>query len=338
MKPDEICLQESIRFLEAFSKNQPRDFMARMLRHNYAQATLIHHPHPAALKPADIQRKTNALIDHLWGSIDACRHHPENLFAALRRLSRSAVHPAPCWFPEFCEAYDHYKHHTKLPRRMLQLRPLIQGPAFCDIGCGGGDWLLYAKHHHEAIREAIGIDTLDWRSAQVAGEIDFLPLDFSDPATVSPRRFDSATCLAVLHHVCPTRLAVFLRGIATTLRPGGFLVVEEDTLLDADDLRHPLLSEKQMQSLRREQPFFDEYLSMPLEQQSAVLILIDLLGNSLSVGVPDMPFPFGFRRLTDWVDLFTSSGFRLVRIIPAGFVAGNFNQSAHVFFQMERLP
>lgn len=337
MKSDDICLRESTRFLNAFAQIRPRNFMSHLLRRNYATAILTHHPRAASIDSGEIQRKADNLIDCLWASVESCQSRPADLFSVLRRLSRSATPQSACWFPEFCEAYDHYKHHTKLPRRMSQLHDLIPGPSFCDIGCGGGDWLLYAKHHHDSIREAVGIDTLDWRSEEVAGEIDFLPLDFSDPKTVSPRLFDSATCLAVLHHVPPERITVFLRGIATALRPGGWLVVEEDTLLDESDLRHPLLPRHAIQPLLEEQPFFEEYLSMPPEQQLAVLIMIDLLGNSLSVGVPDMPFPFGFRHLSDWVNLFTTSGFHVRQIIPAGFVAGNFNQSVHVFFQMERL-
>lgn len=336
MKTNETSLQESVQFLTSFSHAHARNLVGRILRHNYAEGIFTHHPKADTLNKEEIQQKTDRLIDWIWKSIESCGSDPHTLFPVLRRLSRSAVPSSPVWFPEFSDAYHHYKHSTKLPRRMHQLGTLIQGPSFCDIGCGGGDWLLYAVRHHPSIREAVGIDVLDWRSEEVAGEIDFLELDFSKPKTVSPREFDSATCLAVLHHVVPNRIRTFLHGVSTALRPGGVLVVEEDVLLDASDIRHELLPAAPLQSLREAQPFFDEYLKLPVDQQYDVLVLIDLLGNALSVGVPDMPFPFGFRRLSVWLDLFMAAGFRIRRLIPAGFVAGNFNQSAHIFFQMER--
>lgn len=336
MKSDSTAIEESSRFLQAFSNARARDFVNRLLRHNYTHGILTHHPNIATLNPATIQTNVDRLIDEIFHTIAAHQHHPEHLFPALRALSRSARPPSPVWFPEFGEAYDHYKHVNKLPRRMRQLENLIRGPALCDVGCGGGDWLLYARKNHPDIQQATGIDILDWRSPDAAQEIDFLQLDFADPKTVSPSLFDSATCLAVLHHVQPDRITTFLRGVATAIRPGGRLIVEEDVLLTPDDQQHPLLPQERMHALREHQPFFDEYLNLAPEHQFPVLVLIDLLGNSLSVGVPDMPFPFGFLRLTEWIALFSTCGFQVQQIIPAGFVTGNFNQSAHIFFQMER--
>jgi hypothetical protein len=62
---------------------------------------------------------------------------------------------------------------------------------------------------------------------------------------------------------------------------------------------------------------------------------MDLLENSLSVSVPEMAFPFGFRTLSEWIDIFTANGFILNRVQVLGFQEGNFNRQCHMLFILD---
>jgi hypothetical protein len=88
--------------------------------------------------------------------------------------------------------------------------------------------------------------------------------------------------------------------------------------------------------MRKKQPTLDHYLGLSAKDQKDVATIIDFLANSLSVGVPSMAFPFGFRSLSDWVRIFDQNGFSLNRIKVLGFQKGNFNQQCHLLFILDK--
>jgi len=85
-----------------------------------------------------------------------------------------------------------------------------------------------------------------------------------------------------------------------------------------------------------DQPLLDEYVSLDLQSQRDFTILNDYLANALSVGVPEMPFPFGFHTVTDWLEIFSRNGFILNKLNILGFQPGNFNQACHVHFVLDK--
>jgi len=84
-----------------------------------------------------------------------------------------------------------------------------------------------------------------------------------------------------------------------------------------------------------DQPLLEEYLGLDEQTQRDFTILNDYLANALSVGVPHMPFPFGFRTIPEWIEIFSRNGFDLNRIKVYGFQTGNFNQVCHVHFILD---
>jgi SAM-dependent methyltransferase len=242
------------------------------------------------------------------------------------------------WFPEFNEAYENYKHQRKLQIKLEQLKPFLRTGAFADIGCGGGDLVSYLKENYGKFSSYTGIDVMDWRSEPVREKIDFRVFNFAHPEGPLADKFDFATCMAVIHHVGrdeSSRLH-FLRNIRESLQPDGLLLVEEDVILPSAEIAAHSSYQQETGHLRKDQPLYGEYLDLEPQEQEHVLIIIDLLANSLTVGVPDMDFPFGFLSIDAWVRLFRKAGYVPEKIQITGFVRGTFNRSSHVIYLLRR--
>ncbi|MFP4367794.1 MAG: hypothetical protein ACLFQA_11935, partial [Bacteroidales bacterium] len=80
------------------------------------------------------------------------------------------------------------------------------------------------------------------------------------------------------------------------------------------------------------QPLFAEFVKLPEEDQRDITILIDIISNALCGGVPQMAFPFGFRSLNQWMDIFSRNDYIKKEIEVLGYVDGSFNRSGHVLF------
>lgn len=328
---------EAFSFLSSFNNQAARDFVRELMKKNYAGAVLEHHPFPYRLYRDEVREKCNFLVDHIFEEINALGD-PRDLFSLFSRLSRNSEERKEVWFDAFLEAYENYKHRTKLESRYQQLRPFVYGPSYCDVGCGGGDLVAYMKKHHPGIEEAAGIDVLDWRSDSVRDKIDFQMLDLTKPEVSSRKKYDTLTCLAVLHHIDNRNgsLQYFLRNMKTAMKENGRLVIEEDVILPDEEIGSDQSIKAQINRTRSHQPMFDRFLHFDRQTQRDIITLIDFLSNSLVVGVPDMPFPCSFQTLSGWRVLFEEKGFTIDEIKVEGFVPHRFNQSSHVIFVLRK--
>lgn len=328
-------LQVAHDFFTAFGNIAARQFARDIMIENYTLAIMKHHPAATSLKEESIRAKCQTLVDTVFRRLEDIQYKPQFMYDVIKTMSRSAEDTEGIWFQEFHDAYNQYKHTNKLETRDQILFPHVVGDSLVDIGCGGGDQVADLKSRHpEQLRRVAGIDVLNWKTDGL--DIQYRVLDFSKPGTVSREKWDTGMLLAVLHHAGKTdqEIATFLQGAKTAV--GKVLIVEEDVLVSPKDQRRsdiPGLEE--MSSKREEQPQLDRYLKLDQESQRAATTLTDLLGNSLSVGVPEMAFPFGFRSVSEWVDLFTANGFSLNKVKVPGFQKGNFNQQCHVHFILD---
>jgi hypothetical protein len=147
-----------------------------------------------------------------------------------------------------------------------------------------------------------------------------------------------ATCMAVLHHVGDndeSRLQ-FLGNIRNSLNSSGRLLIEEDVILPKEEISASADYHEQVEALKKVQPLYPEYLALSGMEQEHALVLIDLLANALTVGVPDMDFPFGFKTIEGWKRLFMEAGYTVEKVQINGFVNGTFNRSSHVVYLLGR--
>lgn len=327
-------IQEARTFLKAFQNRNANLFVQLMMRQNYVEAIIEHHPDSASIDKGLVRKKCNVLVDGIFSQIEKIKDRPGELIPLFRKLSRSNPDKDSMWFIEFNEAYQNYRHNRKLTKRLKQLKPFLEGNSFCDIGCGGGDLIVFIKKNFPQFTEYAGIDVLDWRTDLVKEEINFQMLDFKQPGMKSLVRYDTLTCLAVLHHVGNTEeeISIFLNNIRTAIHTNGKLIVEEDVILPRHQTDPNDDYSSQLNTLATQQPLFGEFLKLDEEEQRAVIILIDFLANCLSVGVPDMAFPCGFKTIDEWTGIFIKNNFKVEEVKVQGFVEGNFNRSPHVFF------
>lgn len=332
-------LDEVHTFFTSFINIKARKFVQTIMKKNYTEAIMLHHPAPNMVIQAEVARKCQHLVDSAFQRIEKLQTSPEELFPLFAQLSRSNEPRDEIWFDEFLQAYQLYKHQRKLFRRYDKIKEYLQGSSYCDIGCGGGDFIAFLKHHHESFQQLAGIDVMDWRTEAVKEEIGFQILDFSQPDTFSEIKYDTMSCLAVLHHVGNTDEAqgIFLQNIRNSLAEGGRLIIEEDVILPEDELRQNQMYQEQIQHRMSQQSILSEFLKFDYATQKDCIILIDFLANALAVGVPEMAFPCGFRSIEEWIKLLENNGFELADVKIAGFVAGNFNQSSHVYFVLNKI-
>ena len=327
-------LQEARIFLNSFRKKSTQEFLFPFLLENYSDAIQTYYP-GEKLSPEHIHEKTRTLLNSVFSDLE--KINPDELFSWFHQKSRNHSPRDPIWFPEFMEAYAHYKHKQKLANRYQTLKPFLKGSTYCDVGCGGGDLVAHLLSMHPEFESAAGIDILDWRSPEVKERIDFQMLDFTKQGVSSRASYDTLTCLAVLHHTGTSAESMvnFLCNVKTAMRPGSVLIIEEDVILPSDEYEshHEVLI--QIEQLKKEQPFLEGFLALSSEEQRDIIISIDFLANCLSVGVPEMPFPCGFQSLEQWLEIFNTTGLKVREVRIQGFVKNNFNQSSHVFFILE---
>lgn len=331
--------QEEIReFLMAYRDGRARGLVQDMMTLHYTEAVMMHHPDPSLLGEDWIKERTTHLCSFIFNKLDGITEQPDKLPELLLRLSRGTIPQDSLWFKEFNEAYENYKHQRKLQIKMKQLSPFMAGGAYADIGCGGGDLAAYLKTHYPGFTSCTGIDVMDWRTESVKDAILFRVFDYSRPQGPAPGPFDFATCMAVLHHVGKDDMSRirFLQNVRRSMHPSGRLLVEEDVILPAEEIAAIDTYREQAEMLSREQPLFAEYLSLSPGTQKHVLILIDLLANALTVGVPAMEVPFGFKSIEGWARLFYESGLKVEFTRINGFVEGTFNRSSHVVYLLSR--
>ncbi|WKN32363.1 class I SAM-dependent methyltransferase [Porifericola rhodea] len=332
-------LKEAHTFLNSFLNTDARNFVRTVMTKNYAHAIQVHHPQPKFLNNTLVSSKCHHLVDSTFQRIAQIQSSPEKLFPLFAQLSRKQSEKDAIWFDEFTSAYQAYKHQHKLRSRYEKIRSFLKGSSYCDVGCGGGNFAAFLQRKHPLFKRVAGIDTMDWRTETIKDEIDFQVLDFSQVDTASSISYETMSCFAVLHHVGNTDAAqgVFLRNLYNSLAPGGRLIVLEDVILPKEELANlPYLSE-QISHLCSQQAILADFLNLDAHTQRDCIVLIDFLANALAVGVPDMPFPCGFRTLKSWVDFFPRYGFALAKVKIAGFVPTNFNQSSHVYFVLDKL-
>jgi SAM-dependent methyltransferase len=325
-------IDESETFLTAYNNITARNMVKTMLIDNYSRAVILHHP-KGGLSINVIGQKCSRMIDYIFDRIEEVKYMPEKLFPLFEHLSRNSPRRDDIWCSEFTESYDNYKHKVKLIRRYDLIKGFLNGNTYCDVGCGGGDLAFYVKKHSPTISLSAGIDVVDWRTECLKKEIDFMLMDLSARGTVSSRQFDTVTCLAVLHHISSSDedMSVFLLNLRSTLKKNSTLIIEEDVIITREIQDNPEFVHD-VQFLKTTQYYFKEYSALGEKDQMDVLILIDFLANCLSIGVPQMAFPCGFRSIENWMNLFTTNLFRVNEVRIHGFVPGNFNQSAHAAF------
>ena len=325
-------------FSHAFSNKVAREFVHKTMIDHYVEAILFHHPLKNQLNASDIKNKVTLLVDHIFTKLEPTISEPSELYELLLKLGRKNPNRDSQWFAEFDQAYDYYKQHGKLPSIGLFLVPNLTGyQSIIDFGCGDGEIAVYLRRLL-GLPQISGVDILDWRSDKnrMDQAFKFYQHDFSD-SKIPPEIpvHEIGIMHAMLHHVSrdPEKIIGYLQNAKQIISQK--ILVVEDVLYSPEDNKASLQGMETLQIAARSQPHFAKYLNLSLEEQKAVIIILDLLSNSLAMGVPEMNFPFGAQRLTDWITIFEKSGLKVKEIKVLGFQEHLFHRMSQCLFILE---
>ena len=330
--------ETAIELFKAFNNPDARKFVLWTMQKNYLEGILYHHPNASTLDHEAIKSKVQILIKVIFSELLSISDNPESLYSLLIQLGRKVDNRQDFWFQEFDEAYDNYKSQSKLPI-MLDIfsNQLATLNSVIDIGCGGGDFINFIAQKYPKI-QAAGADVLDWRSQSVQDEqlFDFYLRDFNKSDSELPDSYDAGILHAVLHHISSDDavLISYLQNIAVSVNS---LLVVEDILYAQDDLKLDIKGIESIDTCRKEQGDFNQFLELDINTQRDIIIILDLLSNSLAIGVPDMNFPFGARRLTDWKNIFKNAGFKITSMKCLGFQPNLFHRMSQTYLVLEKL-
>ena len=110
------------------------------------------------------------------------------------------------------------------------------------------------------------------------------------------------------------------------------MIIEEDVILPGYQVTTNPNVSLQVERLSEIQPLFSEFVKLTEEVQRDITIIIDIISNALCGGVPQMAFPFGFRSLNQWIEIFSLNNYKIEDIEVLGYADVVFNRSGHVLF------
>ncbi len=222
----------------------------------------------------------------------------------------------------FNRIYHQYKAQTKPETDFQQLQKLLPGKRVLDYGCGSG---YLAARLAKGGYKVFTADVLDYRYEE-ARSLPFVQMSSPTDLPYADGSVDVALVQAVLHHIDPSDLPVVLQRLGTIAQ---YALIKEDTYGLPNQLEG-------LTETLKTQPLLRTFVTLPLEAQRQVLVLIDFFSNAIAQGLPQMNMPFEFKTVTEWQQILLNNGFRVNKTLLAGFERGRMHMSCHVWLLCER--
>jgi 2-polyprenyl-3-methyl-5-hydroxy-6-metoxy-1,4-benzoquinol methylase len=232
-------------------------------------------------------------------------------------------HDSSFWFNDI---YKQYKLYIRPQKDLSLIKRHIKGKKVLDFGSGGG-YLALAMH--KAGFNVYTADVLDYRIPDAVA-LPFVKMKNPLDVPFNNDSFDTVIVKTVLHHVDAKNLSMLVRKL---VRVGKRIIVEEDTY-DVPSYVSGL--EKGL----KEQPFLKEFLEMPKKTQLESLSLLDYFANAIvlgSFGVPEINFPFQFKTVEEWKQMFESAGAKLTNASLFGFSNGKMHKNCQAWMTFDRI-
>ena len=223
----------------------------------------------------------------------------------------------------FNRIYHQYKTQTKPETDFQQLQKLLPGKRVLDYGCGSG---YLAARLAKGGYKVFTTDVLDYRYEE-ARRLPFVQMASATDIPYPDNSTDVALVQAVLHHINPSDLPLVIQRLGKIAR---YALIKEDTYGLPNDLEG-------LAEMLTTQPLLGTFVSMPLEVQHQVLVLIDFFSNAIAQGIPEMNMPFEFKTVSEWEQVLLHNGFKVSKTVLAGFEPGRMHKSCHVWLLCERV-
>jgi len=222
-------------------------------------------------------------------------------------------------------AYRKYKEDTKYSGTYSHIRSCVEdvpdGGVIADIGCG--DMALsreIAKNKPKIT--VIGTDIFPQQQPELSN-VRYVhqtePLHIPD---IKDGSVDVVVMNAMLHHVPDRDVATLLDEIRRILKPGGRLVLIEDTLsVDKDLLAEDMLMDREMT-----RKFADLVSKHGTDFAKGFLAFNDWYANHLVHRWYRMPVPYSLHTMEEWEVIMKKSGYMTSRMQYYGFPEKSFHK------------
>lgn len=213
------------------------------------------------------------------------------------------------WFP------DEYKEYRNGRARndIGQVLEFIKGSKkVLDFGCGAsylGQILLnHVDEVHSTDVEKYGtrkVKTLNFKKMNS-------PTDIQYPDNY----FDAVFANHVFHHIDPENLPIVIDRLSSI---GKRMIVKEDILLDSTQDLGRIKHLKQND--------LNQFVQLGEVTQREILITIDYFANVIGQGILNMNMPFQFKKIDNWLQVFSKGGWEVAQVIVKGMDAEKLHKS-----------
>lgn len=261
-----------------------------------------------------------AMVAAIFQKLVACCHSEEEFAAALKDIRARILRTDDPDF-WFTQDYRRYKREVKPLLRFAQVKPWLVGRRVLDFGCGDGKLagLLHRQEYQVSLT-----DVVDYRAADACA-LPFVRME--DPGIVPflDRSFDTALVFSTLHHVDFADLSPVMSGLRRVARR---VVVEEECYA------LPLALAGLAATLARDE-LLREFVALAPADQLAYLMFLDIFGNVVTGGLPQINLPLQFKTVDDWQAIFAEHGFVVTEVSLLGFQPAYFHRSSRIWFALD---
>jgi len=253
--------------------------------------------------------------------LETLLRYAEDLEQAINRLYSEVIdfETDEAWQ----EAYSRYKEEVKYADTYNQMDVYLGGlpddSVIVDVGAGNNmlGKLIATKHPGFSV---IGTDAYDYHEEHGLENLVFLvqPRPLNIP--LDDRSADIVIMNAMLHHVSPDDMGAFLQEIRRVLKPGGKVILVEDTY----SITLPVENEATDSELT------SEFLDLVREHGDAFakqfFVFDDWYSNLVVHKWLGMSVPYNFHSMEEWQEIFQSHGFELAHARHTGFPQRSFHK------------
>jgi len=248
------------------------------------------------------------LVDRVLEHAISNRFNPERAVEEIyRQITNFSDSTEQTPFHQFY--YGSYK--TKIKPRLIQnlIKGKIKGPVVVDAGAGMSAIAMSILEENPNISRFISTHQIDYDRVKVHDpRMEFvLETEGTNPhIQLEDHIADTVIVTGRLHHLYSGKEVAFLKEVARILRPGGRILVIEDTWSE------------EFSNLPNDQ-FANRFYDLTAEQKQNVTAFLDWVGTRLIPGAFPMARPWNFKSVEDWNPIFEAAGLKVVSSTYHGF-------------------
>ncbi|MFH1776839.1 MAG: methyltransferase [Candidatus Omnitrophota bacterium] len=266
-----ISAPEVVEQLEALLDEQSKEFIRLALLIGYQQY---------GISKADIDRIIEVLLEN--------KDNPERAANIIRTELD----------------YGWYHNYRSSQRPIMELELIqqhISSGTFVDVGGGYPGALVNAIANDPRVEKVIVTDIEEEYAQSQDGPTILFITHFQDNIFYVPLPPIADTILLkyVLHHINNARLKKFLQDIFRVLKPGGRVIIFEDSY---SEHMPPELGNSQL---------IEKFSGLSNAQKTKFLRFSDWFSNRVAIGIPGIPMPFNFKSIEQWQNIFEEIGFHV---------------------------